>query len=235
MTIARPARRCTMYLRIRGGAAARFRRPDYGLRVNNKMARNVIWKRAQEAQAEMKRDAVLQAAATLFNQKGYYATSLADVAARLQITKTALYYYVDNKNDLLYRCYLKALAEIDEARESADRDGTTGMDKICRYVLSEAFTKDEPGALLQEIEAIEDPKRRSELARRVGKAQAKVTEWVREGIADGSIAQCDPELAGRYVMGAFNWAAHWLAGSGKTIREISEYFATLTRKTLEPR
>lgn len=197
--------------------------------------RNVMWKRAQEAQAEIKREAVLQAAATLFNQKGYHATSLADVAARLQITKTALYYYVENKNDLLYQCYLKSLAEIDEARDAADRDGENGMDKICRYVLSEAFTKHEPAALLQEIDAIDDSKRRSELRRRVNKAQEKVTAWVREGINDRSIAECDPELAGRFVMGAFNWAAHWLAGSGKTMQEISDYFVTLARKTLEPR
>jgi AcrR family transcriptional regulator len=197
-------------------------------------ARNVIWKRAQQAQTEIKREAVLQAAATLFNQKGYHATSLADVAARLQITKTALYYYVSNKNDLLYQCYLKALAEIDEARDSAERDGTSGMDKVCRYALSEAFTKHEPSALLHEIEAIEDTKRGAELRRRVDKAQERVTAWIREGIADGSIAECDPELAGRFVMGAFNWAPHWLENSGKTSAEISEYFVTLARKTLAP-
>ena len=104
-------------------------RPGAGEKAHD--GASLIWKRAQEAQTEIKRDAVLQAAAILFNQKGYYATSLADVAARLQVTKTALYYYVDNKNDLLYQCYLKALAEIDEARDSAEREGANGMDKIC--------------------------------------------------------------------------------------------------------
>jgi len=198
------------------------------------MTRNPAWRKAQQAQADMKREAVLQEAANVFNMKGYHATSLADVADRLHITKTALYYYVKNKNDLLYQCYLRSLEEIDQARDDASRTGTTGLDKICKYASSEAFTTHEPAALLNEIDAIEDPRKRAELKKRLAKAQDSITKWVREGIADGSIAKCDPELAGRFVMGAFNWVPRWIAGSDLSMEEITHHFVELTRKTLAP-
>ena len=198
------------------------------------MTRNPAWRKAQQAQADMKREAVLQEAANVFNMKGYHATSLADVAERLHITKTALYYYVKNKNDLLYQCYVRSLEEIDQARDEANRNGTSGLDKICKYASSEAFTTHEPAALLNEIDAIEDPRKRAELKKRLAQAQESVTAWVEEGIADKSVAKCDPDLAGRFVMGAFNWVPRWIAGSSLSMDEITRYFVELTRKTLAP-
>ena len=46
----------------------------------------------REQQREAKRNAVLQAAAQLFNERGFHATSLDDIAARLSVTKLTLYY-----------------------------------------------------------------------------------------------------------------------------------------------
>ena len=43
----------------------------------------------RERQREAKRNAVLQAAAQLFNERGFHATSLDDIAARLQCTPKA--------------------------------------------------------------------------------------------------------------------------------------------------
>src|SRR5262249_61428077 len=50
---------------------------------------------------ELKRDAVIRAAAREFNRKGYHNTSLDDIAARLQVTKPTVYYYVTSKEQLL--------------------------------------------------------------------------------------------------------------------------------------
>ena len=64
------------------------------------------WTRPRERGREraIKRDAVLRAAAQLFNEFGYHDTSLAMVAARLQVTKPTLYYYVQNKEEILFEC-----------------------------------------------------------------------------------------------------------------------------------
>ena len=198
------------------------------------MARNPVWKKAQELQAQLKRDAVLSEAATLFNLKGYHATSLTEVAERLQFTKTAIYYYVKNKNDLLYHTYMKALDEIDQARMDAETQGENGLDKLCVYVMSDAFVHPEASAQVSEIDAIDDPDRRKELRKRLSGVNKRIALWITEGIEDGSIAPCDPDLMGRFVMGPFNWMSRWIDSSAKDKREVSEYFVSLIRKTLAP-
>jgi len=199
------------------------------------MPRNAVWKQLREDQAQLKLNAVLAEAAALFNAKGYHATSLADVAERLDITKTALYYYVKNKNDLLYRTYIRSLDEIGRATVEAEANGTNGLDKLCRYALSQAFVHQEPSAQVSEIDAIKDPKRRAELRKRIRGANKRIATWIEEGIRDGSVAPCDPDLAGRFVMGAFNWLPRWLPQSGKKMQDVTDYFVELTRKTLAPK
>ena len=198
------------------------------------MARNPVWKKAQEMQAQLKKDAVLAEAAALFNVKGYHATSLTEVADRLKFTKTAIYYYVKNKNDLLYQTYLKSLDEIDQATVDAETNGSNGLEKLCQYVQSKAFVHPEASALLNEIDAIENSKLRDEVRKRLTGANKRIAVWIRQGVEDGSIAPCDPDLAGRYVMGAFNWMPRWIGSYERSIEEVTEYFVSLIRKTLAP-
>ncbi|MBY0511008.1 MAG: TetR/AcrR family transcriptional regulator [Rhodospirillaceae bacterium] len=54
----------------------------------------MAWKNAvvsREEQRELKREALLHEAAAAFNQRGYHATSLDDIANSLGVTKAALY------------------------------------------------------------------------------------------------------------------------------------------------
>jgi AcrR family transcriptional regulator len=47
------------------------------------------------------RDRILDAALTLFAEKGYEATSMREIAEQLGITKPALYYHFDSKEDIV--------------------------------------------------------------------------------------------------------------------------------------
>ncbi len=55
---------------------------------------------------------LLEAAATLFAQKGYAAASTREIAGILGIRKASLYYHVENKEDLLYNICKSSLAQI---------------------------------------------------------------------------------------------------------------------------
>lgn len=48
-------------------------------------------------------DAIFLAAARLFHEKGYAATSMSDLAKAMKMTKAGLYYYIKSKEDLLYQ------------------------------------------------------------------------------------------------------------------------------------
>ena len=80
--------------------------------------------------ASIKRDAVLRAAAQLFNDKGYHATSLDMVAERLSVTKPTLYYYVRSKEEILFECVRLGLELMRAAIAEAAGSGGSALDKL---------------------------------------------------------------------------------------------------------
>ena len=75
-----------------------------------------------ETRFQLQRDRMLKAAAHCFNQKGYSGTALKDVADILGLTDAALYYYVRNKEELVYQCYLRAADVGCDAMDRANAD-----------------------------------------------------------------------------------------------------------------
>jgi AcrR family transcriptional regulator len=53
------------------------------------------------------RERILEVALELFNEQGYDKTSLREIAERLGITKAALYYYFERKQDILLELHLR--------------------------------------------------------------------------------------------------------------------------------
>src|SRR5215472_6749924 len=68
--------------------------------------------RARRRDREVKREAVIRTAARAFNRKGYLNTSLNDIATALEVTKPTVYYYVTNKEHLLFQCFLAGVEPI---------------------------------------------------------------------------------------------------------------------------
>jgi len=85
---------------------------------------------ADETRFEAQRHRILKAAATCFNHKGFSGTSLKDVSRQLGLTDAALYYYVKNKEELVYQCYLRA-AEL--GREAMERASITARTASRRH------------------------------------------------------------------------------------------------------
>ena len=57
-------------------------------------------------QHEVKLQTILSESARLFNFQGTRATTLGDIARSIGLTKTSLYYYARNKEELVHKCYL---------------------------------------------------------------------------------------------------------------------------------
>ena len=58
-------------------------------------------------------------AARAFNERGFHNTSLDDIAAALEVTKPTIYYYVANKEQLLFECFVAGLEPIRAALREA--------------------------------------------------------------------------------------------------------------------
>src|SRR3954464_15950267 len=75
--------------------------------------------KARDLIREQKREAIMLAAVRMFNERGFHATSLEDVAARLGITKPVVYHYLGKRERVLFECVRRGLAQLLQAVETA--------------------------------------------------------------------------------------------------------------------
>ncbi|GAA0954719.1 TetR family transcriptional regulator [Actinocorallia libanotica] len=74
----------------------------------------------------MTSERILEAARALFAARGYRATSMQAIADEVGITKAALYYHFDSKDEILHRLTLPLLDELEATLAQAESCGTTG-------------------------------------------------------------------------------------------------------------
>lgn len=192
---------------------------------------------SREQQFNLKRAAVLKEAARAFNLQGYHATSLDDVAKTLGVTKPALYYYVKNKQEILFECHMLAQDLGDRAFNYAYKTGKTGREILLAWSTKfiELFNSEVGDcAVLVEFQAL-DPANREIVADRRDKAQRQMEEIIEIGIADGSIRQVDPKLTVLFFLGSLNWMTRWFdQGGPRTSADIAKAFTDLLDYAVSP-
>lgn len=177
------------------------------------------WKNVAPSRDELfqlKRTALLREAARAFSARGYHDTSLDDVAKTLGVTKPALYYYVKNKQEILYECHMLALDLGDAAFEYARKHGSNGRERVvlvCQRYIELMTSEIGSFALLCEFAALES-ENRAKLARRRSSFDARFKELLAEGMDDGSVREIDPRVTVFFFMGAINWMSLWFRPDG---------------------
>ena len=189
---------------------------------------------AAETRFESQRDRILRAAATCFNQKGYSGTSLKDVSRHLGLTDAALYYYVKNKEELVYQCYLRAAILGREAMARAVSEGDTGLEQArlyIRYHIGIMVGDEGPLAIMSEIPSLKRG-HRNEILEVSRRHSAGFEEILDRGIEDGSIAPCDVRMTGNAIMGSINWIPKWFHGRADMAAEILDEFPEILTRGL---
>ncbi|MDE2583308.1 MAG: TetR family transcriptional regulator [Rhodospirillales bacterium] len=165
-----------------------------------------------------KRERVLHAAMALFYERGYSATTLDDVAARLGVTKPFIYTYFRGKADLLAAlCQPTIALSLQAVAQAAAEPGPPterlrrAMVDFTRVVLSRQaniaiFFREEKHlepAALDEINALR--KRFDQV----------LSALLAEGVAAGAFEIADPSLAALAIGGMVSWAYTWYRPNGR--------------------
>ncbi|KAB2900921.1 MAG: TetR/AcrR family transcriptional regulator [Burkholderiaceae bacterium] len=171
----------------------------------------------REQQREAKRNAVLQAAAQMFNERGFHATSLDDIAARLNVSKPTLYYYVKNKDEILLQCVSKGLTMTLEGIEASRRAGGKAIDQLraCMEVYARIVTMDFGMCLIRVGDEQVPPESRRELRRLKSAIDQEFRRLVAAGVEEGSVAPCDPKMTAFVIAGALSWIGRWYQPGGE--------------------
>jgi AcrR family transcriptional regulator len=183
-------------------------------------------RKTEESRFELQKDRMLRAAARCFNEKGYSGSSLKDVAKILGLTDAALYYYVRNKEELVYLCYVRAAELGREAMQRAIADGGNGLQTVrayLRYHIEIMVGDRGPIAIMSEIPSLR-PEHRKEVLEFSREHSARFEEILRVGITDGSVTPCDVRMTGNAIMGSINWIPKWYHGDAVIGRQVIDEF-----------
>jgi AcrR family transcriptional regulator len=167
-------------------------------------------------QHEAKRAAILSRAAKLFNTKGARATTLSDVAEKLGLTKTSLYYYVRTKEDLIFQCYEATLAQSQRTLDEIELQTRDPLERTLRFMERHIETIQRAlrgeghyyAALLELASLRKD--HREVLQAEYLRMFKRVREYLREGMATGQIRQSHSTTTARALIGALDWSFYWL-------------------------
>lgn len=165
----------------------------------------------REAERVAKREAVLHAAVELFNERGFSATSLDDVAARLGVTKPVIYHYLGSKEQVLLECLARGIEALDAAFRQARTEHGLGADRLRAFLIGYAEVSMEPFGRCLVLTS--DHELSAEGARQFRAMKRRIDEALRgliaDGADDGSVRAGDPALAAAALAGALNWIPRW--------------------------
>lgn len=172
---------------------------------------------ARAQQREFKRQAVLHTAAQLFNERGFHATSLDDIAERLHVTKPTLYYYVKSKDDILLECVRAALGMMQEEIAAVRRAGGRALDQLvaCMRIYTMIVTQEFGRCVIRIGEdPLPEPLKRELRSLKAG-IDHEFRRLLAEAMEEGSVLPCDPKMAAFMVAGALSWVARWYRPDGE--------------------
>jgi AcrR family transcriptional regulator len=156
-------------------------------------------------------DAVLTAAVRLFNERGYDATSMFDIAESLGITKSSVYHHISGKEQLLQMAMDRALDGLFDVAEEVRNLDMPALDRLERLirrsvlVLADRFEFVTVLLRVRGNTAVEQ----HALARR-RELDAVVTELVKQAQAEGDVRpDVEPATAARLLLGMVNSLTEW--------------------------
>lgn len=185
---------------------------------------------AADEQFTARRIALLKQAAQAFNANGYHGTSLEDVAKVLGVTKAALYYYIKNKQEILFECHQLSNDLADRAWAELHDVHGTGYERLiafARHYVELLTGEFGAWAVLTEFDALE-PANRKIIAARRAQMRKRFQKLIVDGIGDGSIRKVDPKLTTLFFLGSMNWMMRWFDPAGPlTNEQVAAQFADL--------
>lgn len=161
---------------------------------------------------------IYQAAAQIFFSKGYTSTSLNDIADALKITKPALYYYVESKQDLLYQIINLGLDSVDREVLTPAREIEDAEERLKFIILNHArLSAGGNHAVIiisHEIKELKFNHREETLKRR-----RDYFEYVRSTLVElkkeGKLQPIDITTATFTIFGMILWLPRWVHPNGK--------------------
>ena len=186
--------------------------------------------RFRERQAQ-----IVKAAVPILNVNGVAGMMLADVAARLDLVPTAVFYYYKRKEDLAAACMHSGLERFHGMLDATERTpGSEGLQTFVRRYF-ELMARIEDGAapplpLFNEIRALNDTEVNEEYVRMFKRLRSLV-----DGAVATRLGRIDRNIRTHQLLTQILWADRWLKryDTSEYPRLAERFFDILTRGYLD--
>ena len=162
---------------------------------------------------------IFAAAARIFHEKGYDATSIQDIADEVGLLKGSLYYYIESKDDLLYAILKDAHEQaLENLKRTEDVEGDA-LTKIRAFVIAHiTFSTEnlvEMGVFFHDFRSL-SAERQQEIVEARDAYERALRDLIVEGQREGVICvDIEPKLATIGILGLLNWIYHWYRAGGE--------------------
>jgi YD repeat-containing protein len=181
---------------------------------------------------------IVSAAAEIFRKNGYADTSVQDVADAVGILKGSLYYYIDSKEDLLYRVLLEVhedaqgwLSEISEMTDA------TPLEKISAYVrrhIEYNVRNMNKVAVYYHDFGLLSAERRADIRKQRRVYEDFLEQLIKQAQKAGQVdKKADPRVLAYCMFGTMNWTYTWYRPGGRvSIPKLADMVAEFAVKGL---
>jgi AcrR family transcriptional regulator len=159
---------------------------------------------------EDRHEDLLRAAAELFRRRGYRATRLEEIADALGVTRAALYYYVDTKQELLELICARSMQTIEGALDDVQAlpDAAEQLREFSRAFARNTAT-DAARVFFRESKELPAESRRA-LRERAYRVNEGAVEIIERGIASGRFRKVDALVAASGLLATLNSLPDWV-------------------------
>ncbi|MBY7144274.1 TetR family transcriptional regulator [Virgibacillus sp. NKC19-3] len=183
----------------------------------------------REQKIAKKKEDILRMAISVLSEKGYDGTTMEEIAAKLLMTKGSVYYYFQDKQNLLYQSHIMLLERSMENVESVRCQNLAVQERLrqamvvhIEYIIVERsgfemMIKPERYFSEPQIETI------FKLRDDYGKC---FDQLILEGIEADIFESVDVKIVRNIILGAMNWVTQWYSDDGRQDKtEIAEDIA----------
>ena len=174
---------------------------------------------------------ILLAAARLFAERGYSATSVDAIAREVRLHKSSLYHYIRGKRQLLFEGLCRSLETALRPLETIVRSDASPYERLKRAV--EAVVTDmierpyAAAVFLRDRRFLTKQQVRHYVAIR-DRYEAILRALIEESVRRDSCTPLDPSIATKALLGMCNWLVQWYSPAGRfSVAKIATEYSTL--------
>lgn len=183
----------------------------------------------RERKLEKKKEEILRAAADVFFEKGYYRTTMEDIANKLLLTKGSLYYYFKDKRDLLFQSQVRLFHKGLQDLHAILTEDISAKEKLRKSLIQhiEHLIAERSGFAMiirPEHDFTEEQER---IILRLREEYGNcLDQCIEAGIEEQIFNVEDPKIVRNLLLGAMNGIVQWYSPTGKkNKRDFAEHIA----------